>query len=80
MPTLPLKQLGNTPLLYGEPLIEQQNGQVVVHADIIASSFFLMSRYEEMVFSNSSRDNHGRFIGRPSLAYRSGFIDIAIVA
>ncbi len=79
MPTLPLKQLGNTPLLYGEPLIEQQNGQVVVHADIIASSFFLMSRYEEMVFSNSNRDNHGRFIGRHSLAYRAGFIDRPIV-
>ncbi len=42
-----------------------------VHADIIASTYFLISRYEEMV-RRGLRDEHGRFPGKESLPYRAG--------
>ena len=51
---------------------------LVLHADLIASTYFLISRYEEMVQPNK-RDVHGRFPGKESLPYRAGFIDSPLV-
>ena len=78
MPHLPLNHIENIPLLFGTPEIERFNDTLVVHADIIASSFFLLSRYEEIVRRNV-RDEHGRFPGKESLPYRAGFINRPIV-
>ena len=41
MPKLPLQEINEIPLLYGEPVITKQNDIVILKADIIASSFFL---------------------------------------
>lgn len=77
MPKLPLQKINEIPLLYGEPVIKKQNDIVILKADIIASSFFLLTRYEETI--NKKRDIHGRFTGKDSLPYRAGFIDRCVV-
>ncbi|MDR1407646.1 MAG: polysaccharide deacetylase family protein [Tannerella sp.] len=78
MPVLPLRQMDGVPLLFGRPQIERRGDTLVVHADIVASAFFLLSRYEEVV-RRDVRDVHGRFPGRESLPYRAGFIHRAVV-
>lgn len=45
--------------------------------DFVASAYFLMSRYEELL--NPERDEHGRFPGKVSVPYRNHFIDRPIV-
>jgi hypothetical protein len=78
LPRLPLAQVEGTPLLYGTPQIQSEHGRLNVHADIIASTFFLVTRYEEMV-RRDVRDEHGRFPGKESLPYRAGFMDRPVV-
>ena len=45
--------------------------------DLFASSFFMITRWEEYV--NKNRDTHGRFLATESLAYKEGFLDKPIV-
>lgn len=78
LPTLPLNEIEQTPLLFGEPRIERQADTLIVYADIIASSYFLLSRYEE-VMKREIRDEYGRFPGKESLPCRAGFIHRPIV-
>ena len=49
MPQFPLAEWYGTPILFGVPKEEIIQGKLFIHADIIASSFFLMSRYEELI-------------------------------
>ena len=76
-PTLPLKNIEGIPFLFGSPNIEQIGDTIVVHADLLASAYFLLTRYEELI--NTQRDKYGRFPGRESLPYRAGCIDRPIV-
>jgi hypothetical protein len=78
LPRLPLQQIEDIPLLFGAPEIEQFNETLVIHADMIASSYFLLSRYEEIVRRNV-RDEHGRFTGKESLPFKAGFLHRPIV-
>lgn len=78
LPVLPLKEINGVPLLFGDPRIERKGNRLIVHADIIASTYFLVTRYEEVV-RRDVRDEYGRFPGRESLPYRAGFIDRPIV-
>ena len=78
IPRLPLHHIENIPVLFGTPEIEQHGRTIVVYADMIAASYFLLSRYEEMIRRNV-RDSHGRFPGKESLPYRAGFIHRPIV-
>jgi hypothetical protein len=78
LPHLPLQIWEEAPILFGAPEIEQVENTRVLHADLIASTYFLISRYEEMVRADK-RDVHGRFPGRESLPYRAGLIDSALV-
>lgn len=77
LPSLPLSTWHGTPILYGTPQEERvatpQGEQIIIHADIIASSFFLISRYEEMI-RREKRDAVGRFPGKESLPYKAGFL------
>lgn len=77
IPTLPLKIWEEAPILFGEPTVDVVKNTRLLHADIIASSYFLISRYEETV--QTKRDVHGRFPGKESLPYRAGFIDSPLV-
>lgn len=78
LPTLPLAQINDIPVLYGENKIESINGCTILHADLIASAYFLLSRYEELV-RKDGRDVHGRFMGKESLAYKANFLHRPIV-
>lgn len=78
LPELPLQEIEGTPLLFGTPLIKQKNDTLVVHADIIASTYFLITRYEEII-QRTVRDDHGRFPGKMSLPYRAGFMHRPVV-
>lgn len=78
LPQIPLQIWEEVPILFGEPIVEQIDDTTIIHADLIASTYFLISRYEEMV-RRDVRDEHGRFPGRESLPYRAGFIDSPIV-
>lgn len=78
LPALPLKEWEGIPLLFGEGRTEERDGQIILYADIIASSYFLITRYEEMV-RPTVRDVHGRFPGKESLPARGGFLDRPVV-
>lgn len=78
LPQLPLSMIEEVPLLFGTPEIEWHGETLVVHADIIASSYFLITRYEEIRRRNE-RDIYGRFPGKSSLPYRAGFIHRPVV-
>ena len=80
LPVLPLSEWRGIPILFGEPREEwnEERTQLIIHADIIASTYFLVSRYEEMC-RRSERDDHGRFLGKNSLPYRAGFLHRPIV-
>lgn len=77
-PKLPLKQMNGVPILYGENRVEEKNGQIIIYADIIASAYYMLSRYEEMI-RPELRDMYGRFPWKESLPCRAGFIGRPIV-
>ncbi len=77
-PPVPLKYIEGVPFLYGTPDVERTGDTIIVHADLVASAYFLLSRYEEMLYRDI-RDEHGRFPGRASLPRRAGFIDRPVV-
>jgi len=74
-------KIGNSELpilsLYGNSRLNIENNSYILESDIIASTFFMLSRWEEKV--NKDRDNHNRFPASSSVAYKHGFIDRAIV-
>lgn len=78
-PALPLSDVDGVPLLFGVPRVERHGATLVVYADIVASAFFLLSRYEEWLHPHDLRDVHGRFVGRQSLPARAGFLHRPIV-
>jgi len=45
--------------------------------DVFAASFYLISRYEE--YLNPVKDEHGRFEGKSSLAYKKGFLQKPVI-
>lgn len=45
--------------------------------DIFAAAFYLLTRYEE--YLPGSRDVHGRFAGKASLAHQYGFLELPII-
>lgn len=78
LPALPLARVEGLPLLFGDGMLREENGVATTSADLVASSFFLLSRYEEVV-RKEVRDGHGRFPGKESLPYRAGFIRLPLV-
>ena len=78
LPSLPLETVEGVPLIFGRPLVQREGPVLVVHADIVASIYFLVTRYEEWV-QPTIRDEHGRFPGQNSLPFRAGFLDRPVV-
>lgn len=79
MPSLPLQEIEGIPFLYGTSKIEKIENTIICHADIIASTYFLISRYEEYINSTSNRDTHGRYFGKQSIPAKANFIHRPIV-
>ena len=78
LPAPPLPELEGAPILFGTPSVREEDGRVFLGADLIASAFFLLTRYEECV-RRGVRDQFGRFPGRESLPYRAGFLRRPVV-
>lgn len=72
IPSLPLSDIQSIPLLFGTPHTEWVGDTLVTHADIIASTFFLVTRYEECV--NQRRDVHQRFSAQHSFLKQAGLL------
>ncbi len=79
MPSLPLQEIEGIPLLFGTPKIEKLENTFICHADLIASTYFLLSRYEEYINPTSNRDTHGRYIGKLSIPAKANFIHRPII-
>ena len=67
----------NLPVMFGTSEVERIGDTTVLHNDIIATAYFFLFRIEETL--NPSRDEHGRFPARKSLAFKHGFIHRPIV-
>lgn len=78
LPILPLENFDKTPILFGINKVKRKGGTFILYADIVASTYFLISRYEEMI-RPEVRDIHGRFTGKESVAYKARFIQRPIV-
>lgn len=63
-PQLPLSRLNDIPVLYGNPIIERVGDVARLQADIVASTFFILSRYEELY--TKERDRYHRFTAKQS--------------
>lgn len=79
LPTTPLPAYDNLPVIYGKAQVEENYGVTICHIDVVASTYFLISRYEEYVCPDTHRDIHHRFIGKESLPYRCNFLHRPIV-
>lgn len=60
------------PIIYGNDSISMVGNQIVCGMDIFASSFFMLTRWEE--YANPTRDEHERFPAIASLAYKHNFL------
>lgn len=78
LPRMPLEKWEEIPILYGKSLLEKRGEAYILYADIVASTYFLITRYEEIVRRNV-RDRYGRFPGKESLPYKASFIDYPLI-
>ena len=82
LPPVPLKKYGGLPVIYHGPgddeaWVRRSEGLIETNIDIIASSFFKLSRYEEVVLD--AKDEHDRFPASAGLAFREDFMERPIV-
>jgi len=84
MPSIPLNEYEGIPILYWGPPSSQEDlpqvhlvKRIYLPCDLIASTFFMLSRYEEVF--HPIRDKHERFPADASIAVRGGIIDRPIV-
>lgn len=77
LPKRPLKKYCGIKLFYGEPEEREEMGNIIVYADLIASSYFVLTRYEEMLID--VRDIYNNFPASESILVKERLIDIAIV-
>lgn len=64
-------------VLFGHPHISTEARKIACCADLFASAFFMLTRWEEYVLPD--RDEHGRFPAEKSLAGRAGFLNRPVV-
>ena len=55
----------------------QPDGALVIYADLLASTLFMLTRWEEIV--QPERDSHARFPSAKSAAVQQGFLDIPLI-
>ncbi|BDB02545.1 hypothetical protein FDA95_08875 [Clostridium botulinum] len=86
MPKVPLKKHRNFPVIYlneddnNNCYLGKSNNYLITNIDIIQSSFFMLTRYEEvLLWDKIERDFYGRFPAKESLAYKEDFLDLPIV-
>ena len=62
----------NPIILYGNNDYKENECEIYLGLDIFASTFFMLSRWEEYV--NKERDEHQRFIAKYSIALKNNFL------
>jgi len=71
----------DVPIIFGteQPveMIQQPQENILCPIAIFASSFFMLSRWEEYV--NTTRDEHDRFPATASIAYKNAFLNRPVV-
>ena len=71
----------NIPVIFGLPKLKKKvlsdSKEFHCGIDIFASSFFMLTRWEEYV--NKERDNHNRFSSCDSLAFKNNFLHRPVV-
>ncbi len=67
----------DVPVIYGTPYCEASETQIASGVDVVASSFFMLTRWEEYVVEQ--RDEYNRFPLQASLAHRAGFYQQPVV-
>lgn len=75
LPETPFSLLPETdiPFLFGSSRLEKnRNGKFILYADLVASAYFLLSRYEEII-KPEFRDQFGRFLSKDSIVYQQGY-------
>ncbi len=75
MPAVPFPLLPETdiPFLFGNPRLEKDSdGRLILYADLVASAYFMLSRYEEEI-KPECRDLHGRFLAKDSVVFQQGY-------
>ncbi|MDK2886982.1 MAG: hypothetical protein PWP54_1562 [Thermosipho sp. (in: thermotogales)] len=66
------------PIIYGASApVKITKSSIICPIDIFASSFFMLTRWEEYV--NKERDKHNRFPASESLAFKNNFLDRPVV-
>ncbi len=73
----PFTKENDIPAIFGSDTFNITKHQIHCGIDIFASSFFMLSRWEEYV--NPNRDEHHRFWASESLAYKNDFLHRPIV-
>lgn len=68
---------GDLPILYGNEELSVSSQKIVCGLDLFASSFFMLTRWEEMV--NPNKDHYNRFPATQSVAYLNDFLHRPIV-
>lgn len=63
--------------IFGVIKVEETNESIILHSDIISSSFFMLSRWEEC--SSTIRDHMDRFPASASLAQKCQFLERPVV-
>ncbi|MFK8009478.1 MAG: polysaccharide deacetylase family protein [Saprospiraceae bacterium] len=63
--------------LFGKSAWTETKDEIILEADIIAATFFMLTRWEETL--GGERDMHQRFLGKNSLACKNGFLGKPIV-
>jgi len=67
----------NIPVIYGDRNLNITDNIITCGIDIFASSFFMLTRWEEYV--NNEKDTHNRFPATESLALKNNFLDRPVV-
>lgn len=65
------------PVIYGNDELVISENKIFCGIDIFASSFFMLTRWEEHI--NKTRDFHNRFPGSDSIAFRNNFLNRPVV-
>lgn len=78
LPNKSVSLYNETPILFGDNIVIREKEYSLLEADIIASTFFLITRYEEYI-NLGNKDDHGRYIGKQSILYKLGVLDKPIV-
>lgn len=73
----PFMPESDLPVIYGCDRLTVEQDNIRCGIDIFASSFFMLTRWEEYV--NQVRDKHQRFPASESLAFKCGFLERPVV-